>query len=131
MTSPETSDDSGAIDKRIALICDRLEDLMRQLHDLADLVQGLKPLMNAGSSDLKPAFKDDIKPAELAARHRLEHRMGRPSKLDSDPELTAFVRARIETMTFKQIADAVKANFPPDRRISLSSVHRWWMRERA
>ena len=65
-----------------------------------------------------------------AARHRREHRIGVPGKVESDPELEAFIRARIATLTFPQIAAEVASAFPPDRRASQSSIHRWWRRNR-
>ena len=50
------------------------------------------------------------------------------SKIDADPELENFIRARVMTMTFGQVTAAVAAHFPPDRRVTLSSIQRWWHR---
>ena len=49
-------------------------------------------------------------------------------KIERDPELQAFIRARCLTQTFHEIAAEVAANFPPDRRVTTSSIHRWWHR---
>ena len=49
-------------------------------------------------------------------------------ELIENPELRAFVEARFPHMTFAEIEAAVAANFPPDRRTSLSAIHRWWHR---
>ena len=47
------------------------------------------------------------------AEHRRAHRSGVPARIASDPELEAFVRARIGQMTFAQIIAEVAATFPP------------------
>lgn len=57
---------------------------------------------------------------------RRQHRPGTASRLDADAELQAVVRARIERTTFQQIVDAVAADFPPERCVSRSGLHRWW-----
>ena len=62
--------------------------------------------------------------------HRAAHRVGSPSRIDTDPELTAFIRARIDRLTFKEIAADIAAHFPPDRRASVSGLHRWFHRQR-
>lgn len=67
---------------------------------------------------------------DVNAAHRRAHRMGKPAKLAADSELQAFVNARFATLTFEQIAQDVAANFPPDRRVSMSSIHRWWQKSR-
>lgn len=54
-------------------------------------------------------------------------RTGR-GKIEADPELQAFITARVTTMTFPELAAAVAARFPPERRVSTSSIHRWWHR---
>lgn len=55
--------------------------------------------------------------------------MGRPAKIEADAELKAFVAARLDTLTFDQIAIEVAAHFtlPAARR---SSIHRWWLKHR-
>ena len=67
--------------------------------------------------------------AEVLAAHRRAHRPGIPAKIDSDPELRAFIVARLDTRTFTQICDEAAAHFPPDRRTSLSALSRWWQRK--
>jgi hypothetical protein len=53
-------------------------------------------------------------------------------KIEQDPELQAFIRARCLTLPFPevaaQVAAQVAAHFPPDRRVTTSSMHRWWHR---
>lgn len=60
------------------------------------------------------------------AEHRRHHRAGVPSRIASDPELEAFIRARIDRLTFTRIVAEVAATFPPERRTSLSALSRWW-----
>jgi hypothetical protein len=66
--------------------------------------------------------------AEMIAAHRRAHRPGRPGKIESDPELEAFILARIETLTFAQIVTKVRATFPPDRHCTHSGLGRWWQK---
>ena len=62
--------------------------------------------------------------------HRAAHRVGSPSRIDTDPGLTAFIRARIDRLTFKDIAADIAATFPPERRASVSGQHRWFHRQK-
>jgi hypothetical protein len=50
------------------------------------------------------------------------------SKIDADPELEDFIRVRVMTMTFGEVTAAVAAHFQPERRVTLSSIQRWWHR---
>lgn len=69
---------------------------------------------------------------EILAAHRRAHRPGQPAKIDCNPDLQAFILARIETMTFDQIVAEIKAHFAEPERVKRSSVHRWWRkREKA
>ena len=45
--------------------------------------------------------------------HLRNHRPGRPSKIDTDPELHAFIVARIDTTTFSALADQIAEEFLP------------------
>lgn len=68
--------------------------------------------------------------ATAEAKHRREHRMGRVPRIDADPELRTFVAARVDRRTFQEMADAVAAAFPPERRAGRSAIHAWWRRNR-
>ncbi len=59
------------------------------------------------------------------SEHRRQHRMGRPPKIDNDPELQAFIMARIDRMTYVQLADAIATHFPEPRRVGKSAIHAW------
>jgi len=58
--------------------------------------------------------------------HRRAHRPGRPAKLDTDAELRAFVLARIDRLTFEEIAAEIALQFPLKRRVGRSTIHHWW-----
>jgi hypothetical protein len=64
----------------------------------------------------------------LPSTHRREHRFGRVPILDRDPVLRAFVLARLDGMTFEQIAEDVKAHFPEGQRVGKSAIHAWWQK---
>jgi hypothetical protein len=72
------------------------------------------------------AIGDQPVPTAPASDHRRAHRPGRPAKLDTDPELRAFVLARIDRLTFDQIAREVALQYPLERRVGRSSIHLWW-----
>jgi hypothetical protein len=61
----------------------------------------------------------------LQAEHRRAHRSGRPGKIEGDPDLEAFILARIATLTFDQIIAAIHEHFPSDRQARRSALHRW------
>jgi hypothetical protein len=64
----------------------------------------------------------DVPPSE----HRRQHRAGRPARLDSDAELRVFVLARIERLTYAEIAADVARHFPKARHVGRSAIHHWW-----
>ncbi|MFV0408973.1 MAG: hypothetical protein ACK5LJ_04500 [Paracoccus sp. (in: a-proteobacteria)] len=49
-----------------------------------------------------------------------------PPKIQSDPELQTFIAARIDRMTFTEIAAEVARQFPPARRVGKTAIHDWW-----
>ena len=59
---------------------------------------------------------------------RASHRPGTPSRIEADPELRAFILARIDRLTFDAVVSEVAAHFPLERRVSRSALHRWWHR---
>jgi hypothetical protein len=52
-------------------------------------------------------------------------RPNRRAKIANDPELQAFVLARIMSMTFDQVLAEIAATFPENRRVSRAALHRW------
>jgi len=73
---------------------------------------------------------DDRPAATNAAEHLRLHRLGRLAKIDADPELRAWIEARILGATFEALADQARAAFGPDRAPSSSAVYRYWQRHR-
>lgn len=63
--------------------------------------------------------------------HRRKHRMGRVPKIDADPALPAFILARLDRLTYHQIAAEIAAHFPPESHVHAATVHRWAQRNRA
>jgi hypothetical protein len=63
-------------------------------------------------------------PADLPppTEHRRRHKPGRQSKIEGDPELRAFIDARLDRCTFHEIAAAVAARFPSNRRVGKSAI---------
>ncbi len=69
---------------------------------------------------------DSLPPCDIPmTEHRRQHRMGTVPKIDSDPELQAFILARIDRMTYIQIAEEVAEHFPKPRRVGKSAIHSW------
>jgi len=83
----------------------------------------LKRAVKTGLTTLQP----DAYPV---TDHRRHHRPGRPAKIDNDPDLQAFIVARIDRMTFVQIAADIAEHFPPQRRAGKSAIHAWWQRNK-
>lgn len=93
--------------------------------DLSELERALHDALQASlETGLQQALKD---PSSVHA-HRRHHRPGLTPKLATDPELRAFVEARLGTMTFDAIAAEVAATFPPERHVKRSAIHQWWQR---
>jgi len=88
--------------------------------------RALTAVQTAIKGDLKQGL-DALPVSEITiTTHRKEHRTGRPAKIDTAPELQAFIRARIDRLTYLQIEHEIAAYFPPNRGISRSSIQRWW-----
>lgn len=64
----------------------------------------------------------DAPPSE----HRRAHRPGVQRRIDTEPELETFIRARVDRMTFAELAAEVANVFPPNRRVGRSAIHDWW-----
>lgn len=59
---------------------------------------------------------------------RAAHRAGTPARINHDAEMPTFIRARIDRMTFAQIATLVADHVPPERRVGNSAIHAWFRR---
>lgn len=70
---------------------------------------------------------DAAPPNERAvAINRARGGRSRAFKIETDPELETFIRARINRLTYGQIAAEVAEAFPPHRQTSTSGIARWW-----
>ena len=92
-------------------------------HHLAAADAALEGLITLLLTGVQTPVKHDV-----IAAHRRAHRTGRPAKIEADTELRAFVTARIDTHTFDDLTSQIAATFPPNRRVSRSSLHRWWQK---
>ena len=145
MSDPSRNPDFGRIDAIIARTGAGIGHLNEAIRLIKDLSGGLdhplqQPLIAAIDmlQDVMAAYESTVEHpiqqplnasqtrAEILAEHRRQHRSGQPSRIASDPELQAFIRARIDTMIFTDIIAAIAAAFPKERRTSLSALSRWW-----
>jgi hypothetical protein len=94
---------------------------------LAELDAARVALTNLATA-LEGGLQCPVKGASNAATWRAAHRPGRLSRIESDSDLRAFILARIQRLTFDQMIDEIRSNFPPERQASRSSLHRWWHR---
>ena len=94
--------------------------------ELISIAQAIRStLSTTREAPLQAPFNAHPTHEETLAAHRRAHRTGLPGKIESDPELEAFIAAHIDTMTYAQIVQAVKSHFPADRHTSTSAVQRW------
>lgn len=78
---------------------------------------------------IKEGLEAGHKPGDLRAPHSVFDARRKPkSRIDHDTELRDFILSRITHLTFKEVVAEVAATFPPHRRVSCSSLHRWWHR---
>lgn len=113
-----------------------LDAALGKLREADELLSAARTVQRQGlelhSNGLREAVETGLNALEPEAvpitDHRRHHRPGPPPRIDSDPELQAFIRARIDRLTFIQISEAVKEAFPPERRVGKSSIHAWWSR---
>lgn len=115
--------DPGPLQNALAIIAE-LKGLVRGQMDRFERVE--RDLEEVAETVLQHPVQPTLPPA---TDHRREHRSGRPPKIDTDPELAAFIRARIDRLTFEEIAAQVAAHFPPARRVGKSTIHAWWKRQ--
>ncbi|HRO10952.1 hypothetical protein [Amaricoccus sp.] len=110
-------------------------DIDLAIAELEPILAGLTRLKGALERHREALLQDrlsalppcDVPPTE----HRRLHRPGVQAKLDADPELQAFVLARLDRLTFHNIAAEVAQYFPPERRVRHSAIHAWASRRRS
>jgi hypothetical protein len=79
------------------------------------------------ATGLQAAIEDGL-PAPVKGSSKPLERRSNQSKIAANPDLQAFIHARIMTATFASVVADVAARFPPEKHISMSSLHRWWHR---
>ena len=92
--------------------------------------RAITALEAAVEASLQQGLNDLPEPTAPISEHRREHRPGRAPKIDSDPELRAFIAARIDRLTFDQIAAEVAQSFPASRHVGRSTIWEWRRRQR-
>lgn len=111
------------IDRAIALN----RELGVALADMIGMTDAIRTSLSTPvEAPLQPALNAPQTREEVFAAHRRAHRSGRPGKIEGDPELEAFILARIAVQTYAEIIADVKERFPADRQTSISAVQRWW-----
>lgn len=98
---------------------------------IAALQHGLACIEEALEATVQEGLEGLPSPTAPISGHRRAHRPGVPPKIDGDPELQAFITARVDRMTFAAIAAEVAAHFPPVRRIGRSAIYDWWRKAKA
>ncbi|WP_424986870.1 hypothetical protein [Microbulbifer sp. S227A] len=90
--------------------------------------------LTAIESALQGPFNDLANlPSDLPSQpcdHRRNHRPGRPSRIDSNPDLRDFILARIDRMTSTALAKDIAYHFPPEQRVGKSVLHEWFHKNR-
>lgn len=117
-TTPEAAETLSTRETR-----HQLTDALASLEAIETMVQRVQANIKHA---LKPTPNAAFNPASNADLHRRLHRPGRPRRIDADPELRTFVLARIEVMTFEELAEAIAQQFPPERCIGKSAIHDWF-----
>lgn len=119
-------------DTSTSLIARAFAELQAAQAQLSAAEAAQKRALNALSTALKSPEEPGSGAASEAALpsnpHIAQHKPGVPFKIESDPELEAFLTARMFSMGFVQLAAAVAENFPPERRVGKSTIHAWWAR---
>jgi len=65
------------------------------------------------NNPVKAPVNNPVETLLRLAAWRATHRVGTPSRIDTDPELRAFVEARIATRTFADLVADIADAFPP------------------
>lgn len=111
-----------------------LDTAREQLAQAADLLRAALTAHAGAASALESAVGRAVNdgfntlstlPGPVCLHTRL-HRPGRPSRIETDPELRRFVLARIDRMGFVDLANQIANHFPSDRRVGKSALHAWF-----
>ncbi|MBV2360995.1 hypothetical protein KUH32_14615 [Thalassococcus sp. CAU 1522] len=115
----------------IANLRKSLSEAAQLCRDASGILAHVQTCLERSVEDgVQTPFQTGAKVSSAAAEHRRAHRPGRPAKIDADPELRAFILARIDHLTFPQLEDAVAEVFPDARRVRKTAINDWWNRHR-
>lgn len=103
--------------------------------DVASAEIGVATAALNALAELRQAQQDSalsgLPPCDVpVTEHCRAHRMGPVPKIVNDPEVQASILARIDRLTYDQIAADIAAYFPPARHVHRATVHRWVQRWR-
>jgi hypothetical protein len=102
-----------------------------QARQTAIQIDGLRTANARTIRTLETALNQALKVASNAPSlpvNEAERRTETRSRIEADRELRSFILARIRNLTFADVLAEIAAQFPPDRRPSMSALHRWWHR---
>lgn len=106
------------------------DHLSRALAELraSHVAQGraIHVLETALQTSLQQGLNALPEPLAPVSEHRREHRPGKAPKIAGDPELQAFIAARVDRLTFEEIASDVAGHFPANRRVGKTAIWEWW-----
>jgi len=88
--------------------------------------RAIRSLEAALEQGVQESIKSQPACAVPPSEHRRAHRSGTAPKIASDPELQTFIAARVDRLTFEQIAAEVAQHFPPARRVGKTAIWEWW-----
>lgn len=118
-------------DERLQKITADMQKASGLVGEAVTLLAGAMREIEALRLDLRVGtHPSDVLCDALPTEHRRKHRPGAVPKIDTDPELAAFITARIDRMTYVNIAAQVAEVFPNARRVSKSTIALWWSKER-
>jgi len=98
-----------------------LTQLRVQARAASDALDGLTRAADALEAVIQGGLKGPFKGVFNALSNDLTRPTVR-SKIDADSELEDFIRTRVMTMTFGEVTAPVADHFPPERRVTLSSI---------
>ena len=106
------------------------DELRQAIVDAKALFTTGQGILDALGMAIERAFNIPVKGpfncSKPVTSHRKNHQPERPPKIDTDPELQAFIHARIDRLNFVEIAADVKQAFPQSRHVGKSAIDAWW-----
>jgi hypothetical protein len=89
---------------------------------MAAVDRAIATLKTALEACLQQSLNALPEPSAPISEHRREHRSGPTPKIAADPELQAFITARLDRLTFEEIAAEIAQHFPASRRVGRTTI---------